>query len=83
MHWIYLIHEFHNLSWITEMNELFLDIDWDAPVCVCVYVCVCVCVCVYGRVFNVCVGGSTISQTLDRLLYQYECISMSVLAWVY
>ncbi len=23
MHWIYLIHEFHNLSWITEINELF------------------------------------------------------------
>ncbi len=21
MHWIYLIHEFHNLSWITEINE--------------------------------------------------------------
>ncbi len=26
MHWIYLIHEFHNLSWITEINELFHDI---------------------------------------------------------
>ncbi len=26
MHWIYLIHEFHNLSWITEINELFQDI---------------------------------------------------------
>ncbi len=36
MHWIYLIHEFHNLSWITEINELFHDIliYWDAPVCV-------------------------------------------------
>ncbi len=22
MHWIYLIHEFHNLSWITEINKL-------------------------------------------------------------
>ncbi len=35
MHWIYLIHEFHNLSWITEINELFHDIliYWDAPVC--------------------------------------------------
>ncbi len=34
MHWIYLIHEFHNLSWITEINELFHDIPiyWDAPV---------------------------------------------------
>ncbi len=34
MHWIYLIHEFHNLSWITEINELFHDIliYWDAPV---------------------------------------------------
>ncbi len=34
MHLIYLIHEFHNLSWITEMNELFHDIliYWDAPV---------------------------------------------------
>ncbi len=33
-HWIYLIHEFHNLSWITEINELFHDIliYWDAPV---------------------------------------------------
>ncbi len=30
MHWIYLIHEFHNLSWITEINELFHDIIvWD------------------------------------------------------
>ncbi len=35
MHWIYLIHEFRNLSWITEINELFHDIliYWDAPVC--------------------------------------------------
>ncbi len=34
MHWIYLIHEFHNLSWNTEINELFHDIliYWDAPV---------------------------------------------------
>ncbi len=34
MHWIYLIHEFQNLSWITEINELFHDIliYWDAPV---------------------------------------------------
>ncbi len=34
MHWIYLIHEFHNLSWITEINELFhvILIYWDAPV---------------------------------------------------
>ncbi len=34
MHWIYLIHEFHNLSWITEINELFhnIRIYWDAPV---------------------------------------------------
>ncbi len=34
MHWIYLIHEFHNLSWITEINELFHNIliYWDAPV---------------------------------------------------
>ncbi len=34
VHWIYLIHEFHNLSWITEINELFNDIliYWDAPV---------------------------------------------------
>ncbi len=28
------LHEFHNLSWITEINELFHDIliYWDAPV---------------------------------------------------
>ncbi len=34
VHWIYLIHKFHNLIWITEINELFLDIliYWDAPV---------------------------------------------------
>ncbi len=34
MHWIYLIHKFHSLSWITEINELFHDIliYWDAPV---------------------------------------------------
>ncbi len=34
MHWIYLIHDFHNLSWITEINKLFHDIliYWDAPV---------------------------------------------------
>ncbi len=34
MHLIYLIHEFHNLSWIIEINELFHDIliYWDAPV---------------------------------------------------
>ncbi len=32
MHLIYLIHEFHNLSWITEINELFHNIliYWDA-----------------------------------------------------
>ncbi len=30
----YVIHEFHNLSWITEINELFHDIliYWDSPV---------------------------------------------------
>ncbi len=34
VHWVYLIHEFHNLSWITEINELFHDIliYWDVPV---------------------------------------------------
>ncbi len=39
MHWIYLIHKFHNLSWITEINELFHDIQiyWDAPVYTCKY----------------------------------------------
>ncbi len=33
---MYLIHEFHNVSWITEINELFHDIliYWDAPVSV-------------------------------------------------
>ncbi len=41
MHWIYLIHEFHNLSWITEINELFHDIliYWDPPVYIYIYVC--------------------------------------------
>ncbi len=31
---MYLIHEFHNLSWIDEINELFHDIliYWEAPV---------------------------------------------------
>ncbi len=40
MHWIYLIHEFHNLTWITEINELFHDIliYWDAPVCIYIYI---------------------------------------------
>ncbi len=34
MYGIYLMHEFHNLSWITEINELFHDIliYWYAPV---------------------------------------------------
>ncbi len=63
MHWIYLIQEFHNLSWITEINELFHDIIiyWDAPVLsgpaisMCVSVCVCVCmrVCVCVHVYVV------------------------------
>ncbi len=37
VHCIYLIHKFHNLSWITEINELFHDIliYWDAPVYMC------------------------------------------------
>ncbi len=40
MHWIYLIHEFHNLSWITEINELFYDIliYWDAPIYIYIYI---------------------------------------------
>ncbi len=35
MYFVYLINEFHNLSWITEINEFFHDIliYWDAPVC--------------------------------------------------
>ncbi len=39
MHWIYLIHKFHNLSWITEINNILYDIliYWDAPVYVSVY----------------------------------------------
>ncbi len=34
VHWIYLINEFHNFSWITEINLLFHDIliYWNAPV---------------------------------------------------
>ncbi len=34
MHWIDLLHKFHNLSWITEINELFHNIliYWNAPV---------------------------------------------------
>ncbi len=34
VHLVYLIHEFHNLIWITEINEHFHDIliYWDAPV---------------------------------------------------
>ncbi len=34
LHLIYLIHKFHSLSWITEINELFHDIlnYWDVPV---------------------------------------------------
>ncbi len=34
MYCIYLTHKFHNLSWITEINELFhaIRIYWDAPV---------------------------------------------------
>ncbi len=33
MHWIYLIHEFHNLSGITEINfSTTFIIYWDAPV---------------------------------------------------
>ncbi len=34
VHLIYLIHEFHNLSWIAEINLLFHGtlIYWDAPV---------------------------------------------------
>ncbi len=32
---MYLIHEFHNLNWITEINELVHDIliYWGASVC--------------------------------------------------
>ncbi len=39
MHQIYFIHKFHSLSRITEINELFHDIQiyWDAPVYVIVY----------------------------------------------
>ncbi len=35
---MYLIYEFHNLSWITEINELFHDIlmHLDAPVYPCI-----------------------------------------------
>ncbi len=42
VYWIYLIHEFHNLSWITEINELFHDIliYLDAPVDDVCHVCV-------------------------------------------
>ncbi len=34
VHWIYVIHKFNNLIWITEINELFNDIliYWDAHV---------------------------------------------------
>ncbi len=34
VHWIYLIHVFHNLSWISRINKLFYDIliYWDAPI---------------------------------------------------
>ncbi len=67
MHWIYLIHEFHNLSWINEINELFhvILIYWDAPVyvcmCICIYciymcicLCICVCMCIYCIYMCIC-----------------------------
>ncbi len=40
MHWNYLIHEFYNLSWITEINELFHDIliYWDAHTYTYIYI---------------------------------------------
>ncbi len=40
MHWIYLIHEFHNLSWITEINELFHNIliEMHLYICICIYI---------------------------------------------
>ncbi len=41
MHWIYLIHKFHNLSWITEINKLFHDIliYWDVEICLYISLC--------------------------------------------
>ncbi len=57
MHLIYSVHENHNLSWVTDTNELFHDIliYWDAPVCVCMYMYIYVCmyVCMYMYVNNV------------------------------
>ncbi len=70
MHWIYLIHEFHNLSWITEINELFhvILIYWDAPV----YVCVCVCVYVYMYILYIYV-----------YMFMYMCMYVYIYIYIY
>ncbi len=61
MQWIYLIHEFHNLSWITEINELFHNIliYRDAPVYTYTYThmyaqYVCMCVYIYKYIYIHC-----------------------------
>ncbi len=69
MHWIYLIHEFHNLSWITEINELFHDIliYWDAPVYLCTLY-IPACFRWWGLFFWIITTGSSKHKCLIKML---------------
>ncbi len=66
MHWIYLRHKFHNLSWITEINELFHNIliYWDAPVC---------------NLYIYCICFSTIYQNNPNFLFSFKFIYLFTL----
>ncbi len=61
MHLIYLINEFHNLSWITEINELFIYIliYWNSPY----------------KIY-IASHSSPHHKTLGLLVVQYSCIGM-------
>ncbi len=84
MHWIYLIHEFHNLSWITEINELFHDIliYWDAPV----YMCVCVCVFnakfIQVTVFRQCFGIGGVQKMIINYNFTAVLLTLSYRVWL-
>ncbi len=52
MHWIYLKHEFHTLSWITEINFHDIQIFWDAPVCQVCHPEICLCD-IYAKTYNI------------------------------
>ncbi len=71
MHLIYLKHEFHTLSWITEINFHDILIFWDAPVCQVCHPEICLCD-IYAKTYNI---------DILKVLIDWNIVKANILAF--